>query len=169
RKAALESLAENASDAVVAPLVWFVLLGAPGAAFYRMVNTLDAMWGYRNGRYRHFGWWAARVDDAMNWLPARVTAVLFAIVGRTPDWRALARQAGSHASPNAGWPEAALAFAANVRLGGPVMRGGRIEPRPAYGPGEARDSEQAAAEAVRLVRRMLVLGAVLAMGVTIVR
>ena len=170
RRAALESLAENASDAVVAPLFWFVLLGAPGAAAYRMVNTLDAMWGYRNARYRRFGWWAARVDDAANWLPARLTAWLMLRVGAGVPWRKLRAQAETHASPNAGWPEAALAYAADVKLGGPVRRGGEPDARPFYGPADAREVNAAAAgDAMAVVRRTLLAAATLAVGASLVR
>ncbi|MDX8409186.1 MAG: adenosylcobinamide-phosphate synthase CbiB, partial [Mariprofundales bacterium] len=137
RRAALESLAENANDAVIAPLFWFVIAGAPGAVLYRMINTLDAMWGYHNPRYHHFGYWAAKIDDAANCIPARLTAVLLLLIGRiagqSTPWHKVQRDAASHASPNAGWPEAALAWAAGVRLGGPVVRGGIVEPRPWYG------------------------------------
>ncbi len=159
RRAALESLAENASDAVVAPLFWFLLLGAPGAAAYRMINTLDAMWGYRNARYRRFGRMAARADDAANWLPARVTAAAFVflgwVAGRGICWRDVRAQADTHASPNAGFPEATLAWAADVRLGGPVVRDGAIDARPWYGPEGARAASEAAADALRLVQRAL--------------
>ena len=169
RRAALESLAENASDAVVAPLFWFVALGPLGAVLYRMVNTLDAMWGYRSARYRRFGWWAARVDDAANWLPARITARLMLCCGRRTAWAEVGRQAVTHASPNAGWPEAALAFAADVRLGGPVLRRGEVEARPFYGPEHARPVDAGAAiEAQRVAGRTLVLASLLALGVSLV-
>lgn len=169
-RAALESLAENASDAVVAPLFWFVLLGGLGAAGYRMVNTLDAMWGYRNRRFRRFGGWAARVDDAMNWLPARITAALLMLAGAwrgscRRDWASLRRQAASHASPNAGWCEAALAWAANVRLGGPVRRGGRIEQRPGYGPDAARAPAGAACRDALAITQAALAFAALGAGV----
>ncbi len=165
RRAALESLAENACDAVIAPMFWWLLLGPVGAWGYRIANTLDALWGYRHARYRRFGWWAARVDDFANWMPARITAALFAVVGRTPDWRLLRAQARAHPSVNAGWPEAALAWAAHVRLGGPVRRRGQLEARPFYGPEDARaPSGPAACEAVRCAQRAMLLGAALALG-----
>ncbi len=169
RRAALESLAENASDAVIAPLVWFLLLGAPGAALYRMINTLDAMWGYRNAHYLRFGRWAAKVDDAANWLPARITAGLLLAVGRGARWSAVGAQARSHASPNAGWPEVALAFAADIRLGGPVVRGGVIDDRPCYGPEHARDIDALSAfDALTVVRHALLLAAAICAGVSLV-
>lgn len=166
RRAALESLAENASDAVVAPLFWFLLAGPLGAAVYRMINTLDAMWGYRNDRFARFGTVAARIDDAVNWLPARITAALLVLAGRWPAWPMLQRQARSHASPNAGWPEAALAFAADVRLGGPVMRAGRCDESPWYGPAAARAPEDAACDdALRIVQSALITAALLTLAV----
>jgi len=173
RRAALESLAENASDAVVAPLFWFVLLGpfvgAIGTAVYRMVNTLDAMWGYHNMRYGNFGWWAAKADDAANWLPARITARLMLWVGNGAAWAEVRQQAETHASPNAGWPEAALAYAADVRLGGPVLRRGMVDKRPYYGAPAARECEaDAAQDALRVVRQSLLLAAAIALGISLV-
>ncbi len=168
RRAALESLAENASDAVVAPLFWFALLGAPGAAAYRMINTLDAMWGYRNARYRCFGWWAACVDDAANWLPARLTAWLMLRVGSGAPWREVRAQAETHASPNAGWPEAALAHAACVKLGGSVMRDGVLDARPFYGRDDARKADRAGVrDAMAVARRSLMVAAALAVGASL--
>jgi len=86
RRSTLESLAENASDAVIAPLFWFVVLGPMGAVTYRMINTLDALWGYKNERYLNFGFCAAKVDDLVSWLPARITARLMLWVGKSTDW-----------------------------------------------------------------------------------
>ncbi len=169
RRAALESLAENASDAVIAPLFWFVVLGPLGAALYRMINTLDAMWGYRNARYEQFGWWAAKVDDVVNWLPARITARLMLWVGESTDWQRLKEQAKTHASPNAGWPEVALAYAADIRLGGSVLRDGKLDERPFYGAEDARDVDAvAASEALNIVRSTLIMAALLAFGVNFV-
>jgi adenosylcobinamide-phosphate synthase len=165
-RAALESLAENASDAVVAPLFWFALLGPLGAAGYRMVNTLDAMWGYRNARYQAFGWCAAKVDDAANWLPARITARLMLWTGKTASWSKVKAQAESHASPNAGWPEVALAYAADVQLGGPVLRAGVEDERPLYGAAHARSTDAIAAfDALHVVRNTLLLATALTLGV----
>lgn len=118
--AALESLAENTSDGVTAPLFWSALLGLPGIAAYKAINTLDSMIGHRSARYLAFGAIAARIDDAANIVPARLTGALFALVGwRAQGWRAMAQDAGKHASPNAGWPEAAMAGALGIKLGGP--------------------------------------------------
>ena len=129
RTAALETLSENLSDGVVAPLFWFLLLGAPGMLAYKMVNTLDSMIGYRTERYERFGRWAARIDDAANWVPARLTAGLMLLVGGGWSKRGFLRKYGPrHASPNSGYPEAALAALLDCRFGGPnVYFGQRIE------------------------------------------
>ena len=123
RESAIESLAENLNDSVVAPLFWFALLGLPGAALYRFANTADAMWGYpgmRGGRYWQWaGKWAARADDVLSWVPARITAMLLAVVAKGLPLSTLARQARKTPSPNSGWPMAAMALALNVRLAKP--------------------------------------------------
>ena len=127
RTAALETLAENLSDGVIAPLFWFALLGVPGMMAYKMINTLDSMIGYRNERYKDFGCWAAHIDDIANFFPARITAFLLLIcnVLHRLDLRPLPyslaflwKNAHKHASPNSGWPEAALAFVLNCQFGG---------------------------------------------------
>lgn len=131
--ASLETLAENLSDGVVAPLFWFCLLGLPGMLAYKMVNTLDSMIGYQNKRYKDFGCWAAHIDDIANYIPARITAILLLGCGwvcvrhcKTLPHRSLTYYAGQtwhfsrcHASPNSGWPEAALSALLNCRFGGP--------------------------------------------------
>ncbi|WP_199226655.1 adenosylcobinamide-phosphate synthase CbiB [Acidovorax sp. HMWF029] len=123
RESAIESLAENLNDSVVAPLFWFALLGLPGAALYRFANTADAMWGYpgmRGGRYWQWaGKWAARADDVLSWVPARITALLMVVVAKGLPFSTLARQARKTPSPNSGWPMAAMALALNVRLAKP--------------------------------------------------
>jgi len=126
RESAIETLAENLNDSVIAPLFWFALLGLPGAALYRYANTADAMWGYRDARAGHqwlwAGKWAARVDDVLSWLPARLTALLLALVSAGTAWCWLGRlpaQAAQTPSPNSGWPMAALALALGIRLGKP--------------------------------------------------
>ena len=123
RESAIESLAENLNDSVVAPLFWFALLGLPGAALYRFANTADAMWGYpgmRGGRYWQWaGKWAARADDVLSWVPARITALLLSVVVKGLPFSILARQARKTPSPNSGWPMAAMALALNVRLAKP--------------------------------------------------
>lgn len=116
RESAIESLAENLNDSVVAPLFWFALCGLPGAALYRFANTADAMWGYR-GRYEWAGKWAARADDALSWLPARITALLLCLAaGRAPAWRDVRQQARLTPSPNGGWPMGTMALLLGVRL-----------------------------------------------------
>jgi adenosylcobinamide-phosphate synthase len=142
-RAALESLAENTADAVTGPLLWTFLLGAPGAVLYRAANTLDAMVGYRDERYARFGWAAARLDDAVSWPVARLTAaavVLAAPLVGGDGERALAtwrRDGARHPSPNAGHVEAAFAGALGVRLGGASTYGARVEHRPHLGDGRA--------------------------------
>lgn len=120
RTAALETLAENLSDGVMAPLFWYLLLGVPGMLAYKMVNTLDSMIGYQNERYRRFGCFAARMDDVANYIPARLTAFLMVLVAGRPSLLLfVARYGKQHASPNSGYPEAALAGILDCRFGGP--------------------------------------------------
>lgn len=127
RESAIETLAENLSDSVVAPLFWFAVLGLPGAAVYRLANTADAMWGYPGWRgqgtqRRYWQWagkWAARADDLLNWLPARLTALLLSVVSQKIRLRALWRDASVTPSPNGGWPMGAMAQALHIRLGKP--------------------------------------------------
>ncbi|TDL81764.1 cobalamin biosynthesis protein CobD [Palleronia sediminis] len=131
-RAALESLAENTSDGVVAPLFWGALFGLPGIAGYKAINTLDSMIGHRTPRHEAFGAASARIDDLANWVPARLTGMIFAAVSPRPRAAlgAMARDARRHRSPNAGWPEAAMAGALGVRLSGPRIYGDRIAPEP---------------------------------------
>lgn len=131
-RAALESLAENASDGIVAPVFWGLLLGLPGIAGYKVINTLDSMIGHRTARHGDFGWAAARIDDVVNLIPARLTGGLVALAsGRPrPALTAMLRDARHHRSPNAGWPEAALAGALGVRLSGPRVYGTHIADEP---------------------------------------
>jgi adenosylcobinamide-phosphate synthase len=127
RESAIETLAENLSDSVVAPLFWFAVAGLPGAALYRLANTADAMWGYpgwrgQGAQRRHWQWagkWAARADDVLNWIPARITAALLALVAGGLAVKALWRDARVTPSPNGGWPMGAMALALGVRLGKP--------------------------------------------------
>ena len=120
RTAALETLAENLSDGVIAPLFWYALLGVPGMMSYKMVNTLDSMIGYRNDRYKDFGCFAARLDDVANYLPARITAILMVFAsGKWSLFKFVWKYGNQHASPNSGYPEAALAGILNCRFGGP--------------------------------------------------
>lgn len=134
RTAALETLAENLSDGVVAPLFWYAVLGVPGMLAYKMVNTLDSMIGYRNERYRLFGMAAARLDDAANFIPARLTAWLMVILsGRWSLFGFVRRYARKHLSPNSGYPESALAGVLRCRFGGPHSYFGEIVDKPFIG------------------------------------
>src|SRR5258707_8865344 len=143
-RAAIESLSENTSDGIVAPLFWGVLFGLPGIVGYKAVNTLDSMIGHRSERHEAFGWAAARIDDVANLIPARLTGLLFAIVSVRPRG-ALAtmwRDAHHHRSPNAGWPEAAMAGALGIRLSGPRIYEGQLSQEPWLN-GEAPDPSAA--------------------------
>jgi adenosylcobinamide-phosphate synthase len=132
--AALESLAESFNDGVVAPIFWFVVGGLPGLFIYKAVNTADSMIGHREPRWRDFGWASARMDDLMNLIPARIAGGLIALAGRG-GWRVMARDASKHASPNSGWPEAAMAGVLKIQLGGPAAYDGVITERPTFGGG----------------------------------
>ena len=131
-RAATESLAENTSDGIVAPLFWGVVAGLPGIAAYKAINTLDSMIGHRNDRYLLFGWASARIDDLVNLAPARLTGVLFALTSARPRaaLACMARDARHHRSPNAGWPEAAMAGALGIRLSGPRIYDNRVSNEP---------------------------------------
>lgn len=119
-RSALESLAENFSDGVIAPAFWYLVAGLPGILIYKVVNTADSMVGYRTPRYEAYGCSAARLDDALNWIPARLTACALALVGgQLRNWSVIRTDARKHRSPNAGWPEAALAQAQGIALAGP--------------------------------------------------
>lgn len=146
RRAAIESLLENAADAVFASIFWFALgglLAGPAAAaalvvWHRLANTLDAMWGYRTARFAGFGWAAARLDDVLNWLPARITVLAFAVAGDARNaWRCYRQQSGDYVSPNAGAVMSAGAGAMGVRLGGGAYYHGAWEDRPWLGCGAA--------------------------------
>lgn len=168
-RASVESIAENTSDAVVAPLLWGALAGVPGLLAYRAANTLDAMVGYRSARYRRFGWAAARLDDAANLVPARATAALTTLcaplVGGSAGgaWRVWRRDAAGHPSPNAGQAEAAFAGALQVRLGGRTVYPHGSEQRPLLGAGRPPDAGDltrgvALSQAIGLVAAALAAG-----------
>lgn len=166
-RASLESLAENASDGVIAPLFWAAVGGLPGIAAYKAINTLDSMIGHRTPRHEAFGAFAARLDDVANLIPARLTALLIALAGgrRAPQaLRCALADAPAHRSPNAGWPEGAMAGALGVRLSGPRMYGDRIAPEPWLN-GGAPDPSAADLEAgIRIYRRCVALCGVLLLG-----
>jgi adenosylcobinamide-phosphate synthase len=164
-RAVIESVAENTSDAVVAPLLWGAVAGIPGLAAYRAVNTLDAMIGHRSPRYLRFGWAAARLDDAANWVPARVTAALAVACsagGRLATLRTVLLDGGKHPSPNAGRCEAAFAGALGVRLGGINTYQGVAEARPELGEGGRAPEPDDIYRAIRLSRTITMAAAVLA-------
>lgn len=166
RESAIETLAENLSDSVLAPLFWFAVAGLPGAALYRFANTADAMWGYPGWRgqgddRRHWQWagkWTARADDLLNWIPARLTALLLALsglaAGRRPGWGALRQDARITPSPNGGWPMGAMARLLGVRLGKP----GVYVLNPAGRVPQAAELQQAVAHAGRVVAMLVAAG-----------
>lgn len=134
RTAALETLSENLSDGVIAPLFWYMLLGAAGMMAYKMINTLDSMIGYKSERYRQFGCWAARIDDAANYIPARLTATLMILSkGDLTIFSFVKKYGRQHASPNSGYPESALAGILNCRFGGPNIYFGNVVNKPYIG------------------------------------
>ncbi len=137
-RAAIESAAENFSDAVVAPAFWFLIFGLPGILVYKAVNTADSMIGHMNERYAQFGWAAAKLDDLLNWIPARLTAALICLVYRSSSaWETVNDDADLHRSPNAGWPEAAMAGVLGIALSGPRSYSGTLT-RDAYLNGSGR-------------------------------
>jgi len=156
-RATVESVLENGNDAVFSALFWFVLAGVPGVVLYRLSNTLDAMWGYRNARYNEFGWAAARLDDVLNFIPARLTALSYALLGHTYSaWQCWRTQARHWESPNAGPVMAAGAGALQVRLGGTAIYQGEVSERPVLGCGTEVGSADIQ-RAVQLVKRTLYL------------
>lgn len=153
RTAALETLAENLSDGVIAPLFWFALLGTPGMLAYKMVNTLDSMIGYRTERYKDFGCWAAHIDDVANYIPARLTALLMVIAsGKLSLLKFVWKNGRKHASPNSGYPEAALAGILNCRFGGPHYYFGELFDKPFIGENDRQLTTQDMHTAVRINR-----------------
>ncbi len=169
-RAAVESIAENTSDATVAPVVWGAVAGVPGLVAYRTVNTLDAMVGYRSARYLNFGWASARFDDLANVVPARLSGLLVVVLGPDPasSWAAWHRDAGKHPSPNAGVVEASFAGALGIGLGGRTVYAHGEEMRPQLGSGPAPGSQDLRA-AVRLSRRVQTGTVVVAVGYRLLR
>ena len=138
-RAAIESASENLSDGVIAPLFWFLVAGLPGMITYKLINTADSMIGYRTPRYEDFGWAAARLDDLLNLIPARLTALLIALPTGRIDLHGIKADAALHRSPNAGWPEAAMSRALGVALAGPRSYDGAMRDFPWVNPAGRRD------------------------------
>ena len=153
RKAALETLAENLSDGVIAPLFWYLLLGVPGMMAYKMINTLDSMIGYHSERYLHFGCFAARMDDVANYIPARLTALLMVLASGHPQLIGFVRKYGRcHASPNSGYPESALAGILDCRFGGPHIYFGELFDKPYIGTNDRQLTLKDMQKAIRINR-----------------
>lgn len=162
RTAALETLAENLSDGVIAPLFWLALLGVPGMMAYKMVNTLDSMIGYKTERYKDFGCWAAHIDDIANYIPARLTALLMILSAGKPKLLGFVwRNGRNHASPNSGYPEAALAGILNCRFGGPHYYFGELFDKPYIGENNRELTTDDMKKAVRINRTAEVIMVVL--------
>lgn len=158
RRATIESILENGADAIFAPLFWFVVAGPSAALLYRLSNTLDAMWGYKNQRFVHFGWAAARWDDLLNWMPARLTALGYILVGGNSRlaWQCWRQQARWLESPNAGPVMVTGAGALNLQLGGPAWYHGRLKDKIFFG-GVNLPHAHDIARAIRLLQRSLCL------------
>lgn len=153
--AATETLAESFCDGIVAPAFWFLLLGLPGLFVFKCISTADSMIGHLDARYRQFGWASARLDDALNWLPARIAGALICLAAGK-GWRIMWRDSGNHLSPNAGWPESAMAGALGVRLGGGAAYDGEWIARPTLGDGATPDVADLT-RAMAIYRRACVL------------
>ena len=167
RTAALETLAENLSDGVIAPLFWLVLLGTPGMLAYKMVNTLDSMIGYHTERYLQFGCWAARIDDVANYIPARLTALLMILPYiKLPITHFVHKYGRNHASPNSGYPEAALAGILNCRFGGPHKYFGEVFDKPYIGENERELTTADMKTAVRVNRTAEIMMVVIVLTVS---
>jgi adenosylcobinamide-phosphate synthase len=154
-RAAIESLAENFSDGVVAPAFWLAVGGLPGLFAYKAVNTADSLIGHREPRWRPFGWASARTDDLLNLIPARLAGLLVVLAGG--GWRTMLRDAPRHASPNAGWPEAAMAGALGLRLAGPIAYDGVMHDKPWIGEGRAQAGAGDLRRALSIYRRACLL------------
>ncbi len=163
-RAAIETLAESFCDGIVAPFFWLLVLGLPGVWAFKAINTADSLIGHREARWRAFGWAAARVDDGANWFPARIAAALLCVAGPGSP-RGLAAQARRHASPNAGWPEAAMAHILSLRLAGPVRYDGIAHAKPWIGIGRADARAADVIRALQVYRRACLLLWLIAGGV----
>lgn len=154
RAATLETLSENLSDGVIAPLFWFAIAGIPGMMTYKMINTLDSMIAYKNEKYLYYGRFAAHLDDVANWIPARLTAFFMAMCsGSSRAFRFILKFGKAHSSPNAGYPEAALAGALNVTFGGPHLYFGQWIPKPLIGEIQRDFNKNDIIKTVMIVRR----------------
>ena len=170
RTAALETLAENLSDGVIAPLFWYMLLGVPGMMAYKMVNTLDSMIGYKTERYKDFGCWAAHIDDVANFIPARLTALLMVAAAGKPQLATFVWKNGRrHASPNSGWPEAALAGILDCRFGGPHYYFGQLFDKPYIGENDRLLTTDDMKKAVRVNRTAEILMVLLVAASLVIR
>ena len=168
RTAALETLAENLSDGVIAPLFWLAILGTPGMLAYKMVNTLDSMIGYKTDRYRDFGCWAAHIDDIANYIPARLTAFLMVLgTGRLGLLRFVWKNGRNHASPNSGYPESALAAILDCRFGGPHYYFGQLFDKPYIGTNDRPLTTEDMKTAIRINRTAEVLMVLLTVSVSL--
>jgi adenosylcobinamide-phosphate synthase len=175
-RAAIESLAENFSDGVVAPVFWMMVGGLPGAALYKAANTADSMIGHRTPRHAAFGWAAARFDDLVNLPASRLSALLLVAAAKTLEpgarpggaWAAVWRDAGKHRSPNAGWPEAAMAGALGLRLAGPRVYGTTRVDDAYMGDGRAEATAKDIRRALELYRAALALQFCIALGIALV-
>ena len=156
-RAAVESLAENTSDGVTAPLFWGVLFGLPGLVVYKAINTADSMIGYRTKKYQAFGWAAARLDDLVNLIPSRLTGLMYVLLARTPvhALTVMLKDAPRHRSPNAGWPESAVASALGIRLSGPRLYNGVASSDPWLNKAGRDPGPQDITAALQLYRRLL--------------
>jgi len=170
-RAAIETLAENASDGVIAPLFWLLIFGLPGIAVYKAINTADSMVGHLNARFADFGWVSAKTDDVVNWVPARLTAILFCLAAfimpgasGSAALQATLRDAGKHKSPNAGWPEAAMAGALHFGLGGPRAYDGEMLNLPTMGSGRRHLGPDDIRKAITLYAIALALAGILVAG-----
>lgn len=161
-RAAIESLAESFCDGVVAPLFWLLLLGLPGVWAYKAVNTADSLVGHKEAPFTDFGWATARFDDLLNWVPARFAALLLCVAGG--GWAVMWRDHRRHASPNAGWPEAAMAGALGIRLAGPVRYEGVLHDKPWIGEGAVADARAVRSGLRVYLRACLLLWGVVALG-----
>jgi len=167
--ATIESVLENGNDAVIGPLVWFVIAGAPGALLFRLANTLDAMWGYKNARFLKFGWFAANFDDLMGWLPARISALLYIVQGKLKQgWRCWQQQAPTCKSPNGGVAMTSGAGALGITIGGPASYHGKLEDKPYMGAGPIATYRDipAACQLVYRASYLLVVSVLIIVGVS---